>query len=300
MSESNFEENVYQIIRYLVEAGESAYSWGNVRQELGLTQDEFRSAYNLLSRYKCCYIAGIRGDEAQIFIDDGAYPFYIRLKAERIDLPKDAERLLKFLVRAQKIDGPGTSSDEVLGEFGWNKDRYLEAAQVLFDNEFAYGQAADDNPFWDLFVLPDGRNTVGANFRKPMSTSGATYMGNITTNISGGNNILNIGSVLSAASQIVQDTSSLNDTEKGNIKHLLERLNSLLQDMSEEHTEDAEAVAEMAKNLVDNAMREKPNKRLIEVTAEGLRKAATNISLITSQVLVTVNEIISFIDKIPK
>jgi ADP-ribosylglycohydrolase len=68
----------------------------------------------------------------------------------------------------------------------------------------------------------------------------------------------------------------------------------------EEHSDDAEAVAELARSLVENATKAKPNKKMFEITAEGLKKAATNIAAITPPVLATIQAILSFIEKLPR
>lgn len=297
---SGVEENAYQIIRYMVETGAKTFSWGSVRQELGLTQEEFGAAYNYLYGNNCCHAAGQLGDGATILIDKGGYPFYSQLKEQRINLPREAEILLKFLVKAHRPDFSLSGADAVMKALGWDNNLYMEAAQVLGDEGFVKGQSADNNPFWLISVTSEGRKAVRSDFRRPEKVAGAIHTGNITTNIQGNNNQLSIGSILTAASQTIQVTSALEAKEKDEIKDLLDQLQQHLQEVPDDRADDAEAVAEMARSFVEGATKEKPNKKVLEITADGLKKAAENIASITPQVLTTALAIISFIDKLPR
>ena len=50
--------------------------------------------------------------------------------------------------------------------------------------------------------------------------------------------------------------------------------------MPQEKADDAEAVADAAKALVDAANKAKPNKATLQITADGLKKAAENIAAV--------------------
>lgn len=300
MTGSSVEENAFQILRYMVEAGAKVFSWGSIRQELGLTLEEFGAAYNYLYGNNCCHAAGQLGDGATILIDKGGYSFYSQLKEQRINLPREAEVLLKFLVNAKRPDFSLSGAGDVMKALVWDDNLYLEAAQVLGDEGFVKGQSADNNPFWLISVTSEGRKAVRSNFRRPEILAGNLHTGNITTNIHGNNNQLSIGSILTAASQTIQVTTTLEATEKDEIKNLLDQLQQHLQEVPGDFADDAEVVAEMAKSFVEGATKEKPNKKMLEITAEGLKKAAENIASITPQVLTTALAIIAFIDKLPK
>lgn len=295
MSNSNVEEYAFQIIRFMVETGQRLYLWRDVRQALGMSASEFEVAYNYLNGNGCCHIAGQPGDDAQLFVDKPAYPFYSKLKESRVNLSIDAELLLKFLVENLKPNLPYSSGDFVIRTLGWGENRYMEAAQILADEGYIKGFKADNNPFWEVTLLPEGRKIVRANFRKPLTMGGAVFTGNITTTIEGSNNQLAIGSILNAASQSIQINPSLSDDKKGEIKNLLDQLNSLLQQVPEERVDDAEAVAEMARRLVENAGKEKPNKSLVKINMDGLKKAAEQVGSIIPNVLITAQAIMDFV-----
>lgn len=299
MSVSSIEENAFQMVRYMVEVGRKVYSWGDVRQELGITPTDFEAAYNYLYGNDCCHAAGQLGDDATILIDKGGYSFYGKFKEQRINFPREAEKLLKYLVEAQKPGFPFNNGDAVMKAFGWDKDLFMQAAQALGDEGLVRGQAADNNPYWLISVTSEGRNIVRSNFRRSGMNSGV-HTGDITTHIHGNNNVLSIGSILTSASQSIQISSAINDSDKAAIGDLLDRLNNDLQEVPEDRADDAEAVAETAKSLVESASKEKPNKRLLAINIEGLKKAAENIAAITPRVLTTALAIISFVEKLPK
>ncbi len=66
-----------------------------------------------------------------------------------------------------------------------------------------------------------------------------------------------------------------------------------MKEVPDENAGDAEVVAEMAKSLIENATKEKPNKKLIEISAEGLKKAAKDLAIIIPSVLLISEKLIS-------
>jgi hypothetical protein len=61
--------------------------------------------------------------------------------------------------------------------------------------------------------------------------------------------------------------------------------------------EEAEAVSEYARRLLEEAAKSKPNKTLIKISGEGLLKAAKNIAAITPAVLSTATQVVETIAK---
>jgi hypothetical protein len=301
---ANISEDSYQIARYLLEnhhlkGGKPALG-GDVRASLNNVLSDFDAALNYLFGRGYCRNESVFLDHCWLILLPAGIDFVESVERERINIGSDAEQLLKYLVKDQSPDLPFSIANAIMKHLEWNEERYTEAAQVLCDEGFVKGQYADGNPFSEISLLPDGRKIVRANFRKPSALDGAVYTGNITANISGNNNLVTIGSVLSAANQTIQVSSAFTDTDKAYIQILLEELNQLLQNVPDDLSDDSEAVAEMAKTLVENATKDKPNKRMFEITVEGLRKAATNIAVITPPVLTTVRAIIAFIEKLPR
>jgi hypothetical protein len=73
----------------------------------------------------------------------------------------------------------------------------------------------------------------------------------------------------------------------------LKQLSETLQQVPAEHTEDAEAVAETAKVLVEKAGEEKPNKTMIKITGEGLKQAAQNLAAVIPAVVGIASQIVA-------
>jgi septal ring factor EnvC (AmiA/AmiB activator) len=106
---------------------------------------------------------------------------------------------------------------------------------------------------------------------------------------------INIKSTLTNVQQSIGDISTDDPDTRKELEKLIEQLNEALQKTPVEKQEDAQAVAETAKALVDVAKAEKPNKTMLEITGEGLKKAAQNLAdvmpvvlPIASQIVVTV------------
>ena len=67
--------------------------------------------------------------------------------------------------------------------------------------------------------------------------------------------------------------------------------------MPDEYTDDAEAIAISASHLAEDVASSKPNKKAIQISAEGLKKASENIKAIAVPVLATVTAILAFVSK---
>jgi hypothetical protein len=83
------------------------------------------------------------------------------------------------------------------------------------------------------------------------------------------------------------------DSTKAKLEELVAQLNEALQQVPPEKAEDAEAVAEMTKSLIDTASAEKPNKTMIQITGEGLKQAAKNIAGVMPTVLSIATQIVT-------
>ena len=109
--------------------------------------------------------------------------------------------------------------------------------------------------------------------------------------------ILNIKSTLTDVTQSIDVNSKITPAVKDELKQLVEQLNEALQQVPSQRNEEAEAVAESAKSLIETATKEKPNKAMIQVSAEGLKMAAKNLAEITPTVLVIATKIAEAIAK---
>jgi hypothetical protein len=71
-----------------------------------------------------------------------------------------------------------------------------------------------------------------------------------------------------------------------------------LQKAPVESQEQAEAVAETAKSLVDAAKVEKPNKALVQISGEGLKQAAQNLAGVMPVVVQIATQIVMAVTKL--
>jgi Caspase domain len=110
--------------------------------------------------------------------------------------------------------------------------------------------------------------------------------------------ILNIKSELSNVSQSIGALPNADQAAKDELKRLIDQLSAALQKVPADREDDAAAVAETAKQLVDQATKDKPNKTIIQITAEGLKSAAQNIAGVLPTVLPLATQIAAAIVKL--
>jgi predicted transcriptional regulator len=96
--------------------------------------------------------------------------------------------------------------------------------------------------------------------------------------------ILNVKSTLSDVRQTIQSAPNLRESDKTDLQELTNQLLEALKSAPPENAEDAEAIAEAAKALMEAATKEKPNKTTVKITAEGLKQAAKNLAVILPEV----------------
>jgi len=109
------------------------------------------------------------------------------------------------------------------------------------------------------------------------------------------NSILNIKSTLTNVQQSVGSIPTGDAAARQELQSLIEQLGQALEHIPENQAEQAEAVAVSAQALVETAKADKPNKTLLQISSEGLKKAAENLAeaapavvSIASQVITTV------------
>ncbi|MHB0988896.1 MAG: hypothetical protein ACYC3P_09580 [Bellilinea sp.] len=297
-------EEAYQIARYLYDknyfGGPNSGMRGEVRAALSKIVSNFDDALTYLEERGWAADLTMGGDYGISYLTPAGSDFVENANRERINIGADAEYLLAYLVNNQTPRLSSFDAQTVMKTLEWDMNYYLNVGQILADEEYIKGFSAENNPFWEITLLPEGRKIVRNNFhRQSASTGVGAQTGNITVNNTGSNNQFVIGSRLTNVTQSIQNNKTLPDDIKDEIQNLVNNLIEELQKIPEENRDDAEAVAEMAKSLVENATKERPNKRIYEITVEGLKKAASNIASVTPQVLTTVLSIISFIEKLP-
>ena len=118
-----------------------------------------------------------------------------------------------------------------------------------------------------------------------------------TFNMSGDfrGSILNIKSKLENVTQRIESMPHGDEATKSELLELISTLKMELQKVPEDKTEDAEAVADLTEKLVENAVSKKPNKKVLQITGEGLKQAAQNIADVMPTVLSIATKIVSAI-----
>jgi hypothetical protein len=114
---------------------------------------------------------------------------------------------------------------------------------------------------------------VNSQFRQVVSMGDSINIGSIT-----GSNV-NIKSNLEHVQQAVGG-AALDPSIKDELNGLIRRLAAALEQTPAEQMTEAEAVSDAAGDLVDKALKEKPNKKSIEISANGLLEAAKGIAAV--------------------
>ncbi|HMB22591.1 MAG TPA: hypothetical protein VKP08_07180 [Anaerolineales bacterium] len=103
--------------------------------------------------------------------------------------------------------------------------------------------------------------------------------------------IINIKSTLTNVQQSVGDIRTDDQNARRELEKLNGQLSDALQKVPEEKQEQAQAVAETAKALVEAAKTEKPNKTMVQITGEGLKQAAQNLAEVMPTVVTIAGQI---------
>lgn len=98
------------------------------------------------------------------------------------------------------------------------------------------------------------------------------------SNIAGSN--VNIGSTLTNVTQQVGAIPQAGADDKAELEQLIQQLEAELKKLPAQHQEEAETVAELTQDMVEEAGKEKPKKSKLEITGEGLKKAAKNLAAV--------------------
>lgn len=110
--------------------------------------------------------------------------------------------------------------------------------------------------------------------------------------------IVNIKSTLKNVRQSVGDIPSADDSSKEELKNLIERLESTLEQAPEDKQDQAQAVAQTAQALVEQAKTDKPNKTMLKITGEGLKQAAQNFAEVMPTVVTIASQIVMAIGRL--
>jgi septal ring factor EnvC (AmiA/AmiB activator) len=110
--------------------------------------------------------------------------------------------------------------------------------------------------------------------------------------------IVNIKSTLTNVQQSVGEIRTEDAMTRKELEQLIGQLSEALQKAPVEHQEQAQAVAETAKVLVDSAKAEKPNKTMLQISGEGLKQAAQNLADVMPAVVGIAGQIVLTVAKL--
>jgi ElaB/YqjD/DUF883 family membrane-anchored ribosome-binding protein len=109
------------------------------------------------------------------------------------------------------------------------------------------------------------------------------------------NSILNIKSTLTNVQQSVGSIPTGDEAARQELQGLIEQLSQALQNVPDNQKEQAEAVAVSAEAFVETAKTEKPNKTLLQISGEGLKKAAETLAEVAPAVVGIAGQVIALI-----
>jgi methyl-accepting chemotaxis protein len=105
--------------------------------------------------------------------------------------------------------------------------------------------------------------------------------------------ILNVRSTLKGVAQSIENVTGADPSTKRELEALVAQLAAALEQVPPERDDDAEAVATLTESMVEQATAAKPNKTILQITGEGLKKAAENIADVLPTVLGIVTKIVA-------
>lgn len=109
------------------------------------------------------------------------------------------------------------------------------------------------------------------------------------------NSILNIKSTLTNVQQSVGSIPTDDQAARQELEGLIEQLSQALQNVPAKQAEQAEAVAASAQALVETAKADKPNKTLLQISGEGLKKAAETLADVAPAVVGITGQVVALV-----
>ena len=110
--------------------------------------------------------------------------------------------------------------------------------------------------------------------------------------------IINIKSTLTNVQQSIGTMQTEDPEARKELEKLVGQLSEALQNVPENHKEDAQAVADLTQSLVESANTEQPNKTTLQITGEGLKKAAQNLAEVMPTVITIATQIVATVAKV--
>jgi hypothetical protein len=100
---------------------------------------------------------------------------------------------------------------------------------------------------------------------------------------------------LHGVTQSIGSIANADQVAKEELEDLIAQLAHVLEQAPPDRAEEAEAVATLTESMVEQATAEKPNRPMLQITGEGLKKAAENIADVLPTVLDIATRIVAVI-----
>ncbi len=208
------------------------------------------------------------------------------------DARQQLQRVIGVIARQQQANRNQFTSDTVIAdELGMD----IDEVRAYMDELHALGLTMEANTRGGHASMLKGKGILAAkdpSYFQPASNTTINYSGDFK------GAILNVNSTLSSVTQTIGASQSLSEPDKHELSALVQELLTSLQHMPTDKADDAEAVAESAKDLVEAVSKDKPNKTRVLVTAEGLKQAAQNIASVSTTLMPVVLQIVEVASRV--
>ena len=205
-------------------------------------------------------------------------------------------KILEAIIRLQGRPHRFVGDSEIAADVGLDLEEVRDCLPLMEESglvhvSITFGGGRSVQP------TPQGRVALrDPAYMQPKSSSGDTFY--VAGNFQGA--ILNVKSILQDVNQTIGRTPHADKSLRDELQSLIDQLNEALQQVPAPQIDEAEAVAETAKELVETATAEKPNRVRIKITSDGLKKAAETLASVMPQVLVIATQIVDTIAKVTR
>lgn len=202
-------------------------------------------------------------------------------------------KILEAIIRLQQHPSRSVADHEIAADVGLDLQEVQDYLALMEES----GLVKLAKTFGGCSAIPTAQGRVAlkdpAYMQQDTSSGDRFYM---TGDFRGA--ILNIKSKLQDVNQTIGSMPHADQSLKDELQSLIDQLNEALQQVPATQIEEAEAVAETAKELVETATAEKPNRVRIKITSDGLKAAAETLVSVMPQVLVIATQIVDTIAKV--
>ncbi len=219
-------------------------------------------------------------DLTQFDITPFGYRYYEHLRRPpQYSAQQQLQRVVGVIARHQQARPNHFTNDTTIAdELGMD----IHETRAYMDELHALGMTMKANTLGGHAAMLKGKGVLAAkdpNYFQQTSNTTINYSGNFQ------GAIVNINSTLSSVTQTISGSPKLDQTAKDELAALVQQLNTALQQAPADKSDEAETVADFAKDLIENATKDKPNKTKMAYTADNLKKAAENLATVIPTVL---------------